>query len=100
MSQDKESSEVIHNLESVIEYGNSEDIRQGNPRKTSERTERFRPANQNLNTLALSTTITRTQANQGRDGVEKEIISVNGTGQSIQKWGENEVLDDDQQFSI
>jgi hypothetical protein len=30
MSQDKESSEVIQDLESVIEYSNSEDIRQGN----------------------------------------------------------------------
>jgi hypothetical protein len=62
--------------------------------------ERFRPAHQNLNTLALPTTITRTQANEGSDGVEKEIISANRTWQSIQKWGENEVLDDDQQTAF
>jgi hypothetical protein len=93
MSQDKESSEVIQDLESLIE--------QGNPRKTSEPTERFWPTYQNLNTLALSTTtITRTQANEGSDGVEKEIISANGTWQSIQKWGENEMLDDDQQMAF
>jgi hypothetical protein len=50
--------------------------------------------------LALSTTITRTQANEGIDGVEKEIISANGTWQLIQKWGENEVIDDDQQTAF
>jgi hypothetical protein len=100
MSQDKESSEVIQDLESVIECSNSEDIRQGNPRKTSEPIERFRPTHQNLNMLALSTTITRTQANEGIDGVEKEIISANGTWQLIQKWGENEVIDDDQQTAF
>jgi hypothetical protein len=65
-----------------------------------EPTETFRPTHQNLNTLALSTTITRTQANEGSDGVEKEIISANGTWQSIQKWGENEVLDDGQQTAF
>jgi hypothetical protein len=31
MSQDKEPLEAIQDLESVIEYSNSEDIRQGNP---------------------------------------------------------------------
>jgi hypothetical protein len=95
-SQDKESSEVIQDLETVIEFSNSEDIRQGNPQKTSEPTERFRPTHLNLNTLALSTTLTRTQADEGSDGVEKEIINANGAWQSIQKWGKNEVLDDDQ----
>jgi hypothetical protein len=50
--------------------------------------------------LALSTTITRTQANEGSDGVEKEIISANITWQSIKKWVENEVLDDDQQTAF
>jgi hypothetical protein len=99
-SQDEESSEVTQDLESVIESRNSKDIRQGNPGKTAEPAERFRPMHQNLNTLALSTTITRTQANEGSDGVEKEIISANGTWQSIQKWGENDVLDDDQQIAF
>jgi hypothetical protein len=84
----------------VIEFSNAEDIRQGNPQKKLEPAERFRPTHQNLNTLALSTTITRTQANEGSDGVKKEIISANGTWQSIQKWGESGVLDDDQQTAF
>jgi hypothetical protein len=100
-SQDeKQSPEVIQDLDSVIEFSNSEDTRQGNPRKTSEPTERFGTMHQNLNTLALSTIITRTQANEGSDGVEKEIINANGTWQSIQKWGENEGLDDEQQTAF
>jgi pantothenate kinase-related protein Tda10 len=32
--------------------------------------------------------------------MKKEIINANGTWQSIQKWGKNEVLDDDQQTAF
>ena len=99
-SQDEESPEVIQYLDSVIEFSNSEDTRQGNPRNISEPTERFRTMHQNLNALALSAIITRTQANEGSDGMEKEIINANGTWQSIQKWGENEGLDDEQQTAF
>jgi hypothetical protein len=100
-SQDEESSEVlIRDLESVIEFSNPEDIRQGNPQKTLEPTERFRPTHHYLNRLALSSIIRRTQANEGNDGVQKEIINVNGTWQSIQRWGKNEVLDDNQQTAF
>jgi hypothetical protein len=70
MSQDKESSEVIQDLESLIEQ-------EGNPRKTSEPTERFWLTHQNLNTLALSTTtITRTQANEGIVMASRKKLSV------------------------
>jgi hypothetical protein len=55
---------------------------------------------QNLNTLALLTTIRRTQTNEGIDGVEKGIINANGTWQSILRWGKNEGLDDDQQMAF
>jgi hypothetical protein len=40
------------------------------------------------------------QTNEGSDGVEKEIINPNGTWQSIQKWGKNEELHDDQQTAF
>jgi hypothetical protein len=50
--------------------------------------------------LTLLTTITRTQAKEGSDGVEKESINANGTWQSILRWGKNEVLDDDQQAAF
>jgi hypothetical protein len=50
--------------------------------------------------LAMTMTITRTQANEGNDNVEKEIIYANGTWQSIPKWGENEGLGDDQQMAF
>jgi hypothetical protein len=99
-SQDEESSELITDLETVIEFSNSEDIRQGNYQKTSEPTERFRLTRQNLNTLAMSTTITRTQANEGIGDAEKEIINANRTWQSILKWGENEGLNNDQQTAF
>jgi hypothetical protein len=86
-------------LETVIEFINSED-RQGNSQQTSDPAERFRLTCQNLNMLAILTTITRTQANEGIDDVQKEIINANGTRQSILKWGKNKGLDDDQQTAF
>jgi hypothetical protein len=50
--------------------------------------------------LAMMTTITKTQANEGSDDMEKENINANGTWQSMLKWGENEGLDDDQQTAF
>ena len=86
-------------LETVIEFSNSEEI-QKNARQKSYETERFCSTRHNLNTLVMSTTITRTQANEGNDDVVKEIIHANGSWQSILKWGENEGLDDDQQTAF
>jgi hypothetical protein len=50
-----------------------------------------------LNTLAMTTTISRSQIN---DTTEKLVINANGTWQSISKWGENEGLDGEQQTAF
>ena len=59
--------------------------------------ERFRSKKSQLNTLAMETTISRSQAN---DNTERTIINANGTWQSISKWGENEGLDGEQQTAF
>jgi hypothetical protein len=50
-----------------------------------------------LNTLAMSTTISRSQID---DNTERTVINANGTWQSISKWGENEGLDGEQQTAF
>jgi hypothetical protein len=97
--QAEESSLSCTELETVIEFSNSEDTR-GKSREKTYAKGRFCPTQHNLNSLAMKTTITRTQANEGTDEVEKDLIDATGTWQSILKWGENEGLDDDQQTAF
>ncbi len=97
--QAEESSLSCTELETVIEFSNNEDTR-GKSREKTYAKGRFCPTQHNLNSLAMKTTITRTQANEGTDEVEKELINATGTWQSILKWGENEGLDDDQQTAF
>jgi hypothetical protein len=78
-------------LENSIEFIHLED-NQGDIQQKRYPTERFYSATNNLNTLALRTRITRTQANEAIHATEREIISVNGAWQSISRWGENEDL--------
>jgi hypothetical protein len=86
-------------LENAIEFIHLED-NQGDIQQKPYSTERFCSATNNLNMLALRTRITRTQANEAIHAMEREIISVNGTWQSISRWGENEGLDGDQQTAF
>ena len=53
-----------------------------------------------LNTLAMQTTISRSQANDDPNKTEKEIVDANKTWQSISKWGKNEGLDKEQQTAF
>jgi hypothetical protein len=62
--------------------------------------ERFVSTTQNLNTLAMHTIITRSEANEDPNTPEKEIVNANGTWQSIAKWGENDGLDNEQQTAF
>jgi hypothetical protein len=78
-------------LENAIELIHLEDNR-GDIQQKPYPTERFCSTTNNLNTLALRTRITRTQANEAIHATEREIISVNGTWQSILRWGEHEDL--------
>ena len=86
-------------LENVIEFIHLED-NQGDIQQQQYPTERLCSTTDNLNTLALRTRITRTQANEAIHATEREIISANGTWQSISRWGENEGLDGDQQTAF
>jgi hypothetical protein len=61
---------------------------------------RFVSTTNNLNTLALQTTITRSQASDDISNGKKDIINANGTWQSITKWGENDGLDAGQQTAF
>jgi hypothetical protein len=78
-------------LENAIEFIHLED-NQGDIQQKLYPTERFCSTTNNLNTLALRTRITRTQANEAIHAMEREVISANGTWQSISRWGENEDL--------
>jgi hypothetical protein len=62
--------------------------------------ERYSSTTNNLNTLAMQTTITRSEANDDANSPEKETINANGTWQSIAKWGVNDGLDDEQQTAF
>jgi hypothetical protein len=54
-----------------------------------------------LNTLAMQTTISRSQADEeDPNAPEKAIICANGSWQSISKWGENDGLDEEQQTAF
>ncbi len=86
-------------LENAIEFIHPDD-NQGDIQQKPYSTERFCSTTNNLNTLALRTRITRTQANEAIHATEREIISANGTWQSISRWGENEGLDGDQQTAF
>ena len=83
-------------LEDVIEISQHPEI-YGNPYQTEYAAERFESTKTKLNTLAMQTTISRSQAD---DNTEKTIINANGTWQSISKWGENEGLDGEQQTAF
>jgi len=98
-SQTEESSLSFTDLETVIQFGNLEDSLENSSKKRY-LSERFCSTRHNLNTLAMKTTIMRTQTNEGVDTTEKEIVNANGTWQSILKWGQNERLDDDQQTAF
>jgi hypothetical protein len=86
-------------LETVIEYSNLSD-NHGDSQQQSYPQQRFCSTTNNLNTLAMRTTITRSQANEDPNSVERKIVSANGTWQSISKWGENEGLDGEQQTAF
>ncbi len=87
-------------LENAIEFIHLDEDNQGDSQQKPYSTERFCSTTNNLNTLALRTRITRTQANEAIHATEREIISANGTWQSISRWGENEGLDGDQQTAF
>ena len=91
----EESSLSTTELETVIEFTNLED-NEGDVRQKPYPTERFCSTTNHLNTLALRTRVTRTQATEDDHAAERKIISANGTWQSIARWGENEGLDGDQ----
>ncbi len=78
-SQDEESSENITDLESVVEFSNSEE-RYGKSQTKLDPSARFRLDQQKLNMLALTTTIMRTQANKGSDEMEKKSSMQMGPG--------------------
>ena len=86
-------------LENVVEYSNPNENHRDVRQKAYE-TERFFSSTTNLNTLALRTTITRSQANEDINATEKELIDANGTWQSISNWGKNEGLDGEQQTAF
>jgi hypothetical protein len=86
-------------LENAIEFIHLED-NQGDIQQKPYPTESFCSTTNNLNTLSLRTRITQTQANEAIHATEREIISANGTWQSISRWGENEGLDGDQQTAF
>jgi len=86
-------------LENVIEFSNSTETNTKS-RKKMYYNERYYASTQELNTLALKTTITRSQATANPEKPETEIINANGTWQSISKWGQNDGLDDDQQTAF
>jgi len=86
-------------LETVIEFSNDED-NHGDTQQKQYGPERFFSTIKDLNMLSMTTTITRSQANDGLSNTENEIINANGTWQSIAKWGENEGLDGEQQTAF
>jgi hypothetical protein len=87
-------------LETVVEFNNPDED-QGNTRQEFYPKNRFSSTTNNLNTLAMQTTITRSQMNDDDNNeTEKEIINANGTWQSISKWGENDGLDAGQQTAF
>ena len=86
-------------LESVIKINNP-DADQETLRLDSYSRNRFCSSTNNLNTLALQTTITRSQMSDDHNESEKEIVNANGTWQSISKWGENDGLDLGQQTAF
>ena len=93
--QMEESSLSTTELETVIEFTHLEDNKE-DVRQKPYPTERFCSTTNHLNTLALRTRVTRTQATEDDHAAERKIISANGTWQSIARWGENEGLDGDQ----
>jgi hypothetical protein len=72
-------------LENAIKFIHLNEDNQGDIQKKPYSTERFCSTTNNLNTLALRTRITRTQAKEAIHVTEKEIISANGTWQSISR---------------
>jgi hypothetical protein len=87
-------------LETIIEF--TEDV--GNKKKrrqnTKEGVDRFSQTKEVLNTLALTTLITRSRANEDQNVPGGTKINANGTWQSIVKWGENDGLDTEQQTAF
>jgi hypothetical protein len=92
--------EMNAELESVIEHSNPDDDRR-DFRQTGYPEERSVKTTQELNTLAMQTTISRSQADdEDPNAPEKVIINANGSWQSISKWGENDGLDSEQQTAF
>jgi hypothetical protein len=95
----KETEETILQhieLETAFEEFKSED-KSAATQCMKYKNERFCSPFQNLNSLAMQTTITRSEAEENLNAPQKEIINANGTWQSIAKWGENNGLDKEQQ---
>ena len=59
--------------------------------------QRYEATKTQLNSLAMETTISRSEIN---DNTERTIVNANGTWQSISKWGESDGLDGDQQTAF
>jgi hypothetical protein len=98
--QTESTPEMNTELESVIEYSNRDD-NEGDFRATGYPDDRLVRTTLQLNTLAMQTTISRSQANEeDPNAPEKVIILANGSWQSILKWGENDGLDAEQQTAF
>jgi hypothetical protein len=92
--------EMNAELESVIEHSNPDDNQQDS-RPTGYPEDRCVRTTMQLNTLAMQTTISRSQADEeDPNAPEKAIICANGSWQSISKWGENDGLDKEQQTAF
>ena len=87
-------------LETIIEFSNVDGKKRGNGKDTNAANYRYCQTKKFLNTLALETIITRTQANEDQNGTGKKRINANGTWQSIVEWGENDGLDMEQQTAF
>jgi hypothetical protein len=83
-------------LKTVIKFSNPED-NHGRAKPIPYKAEIFCSTTNNLNLLALQTTITKSQAIEDPKAPEKEIMNTNGTWESIAKWGKNGGLDRNQQ---
>jgi hypothetical protein len=83
-------------LEPAFVERNTED-NSANPEVVLYPEKRFCSPYQNLNTLAMQTTLTRSEEDENPNKPISEIVNANGTWQSIAKWGKNNGLDDEQQ---
>ena len=87
-------------LKSIIEFNDAVGNNKKRRNKTNGEASRYCQTKEYLNTLALTTVITRAQADEDRNDTGRSKIYANGTWQSIVKWGENDGLDTEQQTAF